>query len=78
MGSFFLCVGPFPQTIPFPVVTDSLKVQVAMQIPSKWSKLFSFNKSHATILRLEGEVRVRHSKQTLQTISAAYILSLFL
>lgn len=53
-----VCALPLPtaQTMPFPVVTNNLKVQMAVQTPSTWSKLFSFSKSHATILKLEGQV----------------------
>lgn len=67
-----LCFASSHQTMPFPVVTDNLKVQMAIQTPSTWSKLFSFSKSHATILKLEGQVRITVNNLQGQSLCAPH------
>ena len=44
------------QTLPFVVSSDIQRMQISVISKSLWSKVFSFEKSHATVLNLRGAV----------------------
>ena len=49
------------QTLPFIVSSDIQRMQISVISKSFWSKVFSFEKSHATVLYLRGAVSIRVS-----------------